>query len=242
MSAQLWLMAKLWVLGMAGVLSLLLLPLPERLAGIPHIRYLMLVQPTVLLSAAVLGGTQAAARVGLRAPYLTAACARGSGIGVWPSLGPAVLGGVADGVALPFMRGMWGPFLPQQLLAIPAPPMAVRLLYGGITEEVLMRWGLMSGLLWLTARAAPGAARPPAAKAVGAAAVSTLLFAAGHLPMASVHDVPLTVAVVSYVVCANSFVGAVAAFLFWRWGLEAAMGAHVVTHLVMEMVGACLWA
>ncbi|MGB3515499.1 MAG: hypothetical protein WBA43_03530, partial [Elainellaceae cyanobacterium] len=68
---RLQLFGLLWLSGMAGVMSLALLPLPSLPEGAPPaavVRLLMLVQPTVLLSVAVLIGVLLTPRLGLMAP------------------------------------------------------------------------------------------------------------------------------------------------------------------------------
>ena len=58
------------------------------------------------------------------------------------------------------------------------------------------------------------------------------MFGAGHLPAASVLIGTLTVNIVVFVVVANSVFGILFGYLFWRYGLEAAMIAHATAHLV----------
>ena len=62
-------------------------------------------------------------------------------------------------------------------------PLLTKLLYGGITEEILTRWGLVSALCvdWMAYQRASGSSLEPLFWI--AIAASALLFAAGHLPM-----------------------------------------------------------
>jgi membrane protease YdiL (CAAX protease family) len=41
------------------------------------------------------------------------------------------------------------------------------------------------------------------------------------------------VAIVSYVVVANSVFGLIAGYLYWKKGLEAAVIAHMLTHVIL---------
>lgn len=112
-------------------------------------------------------------------------------------------------------------------------PLPVRLLYGGISEEVLVRWGLMTGCLWALWRAAQRGKGAPRTGLVGAAIVaSALLFGAGHLPAAAAWAPNLDATVVAYVVLGNAAFGVVAGYLFWKHGLESAMLAHLAAHLL----------
>jgi len=63
--------------------------------------------------------------------------------------------------------------------------------------------------------------------------ISSVVFGLGHLPMAAALGVDFTVAIVSYVVVANSVFGLIAGYLYWRKGLEAAVIAHMLTHVIL---------
>lgn len=109
------------------------------------------------------------------------------------------------------------------------------LLYGGLTEEVMLRWGLMSLLAWLGWRFIQRRQGQPRAwlmwAAVGAAA---LLFGIGHLPATSLaYD--LTPFVVVRALLLNGVFGLIAGWLFWRRSLESAMAAHVTYHIVLTI-------
>jgi hypothetical protein len=244
----------LWIAGFAGSLSLLLLDLsvifdalpmtPEERAGLPSpavLKLISLIQPLVLMTAAVLAGVLLANRVGLHAPAAEAAALDESVTGkLRPQILPGVLGGVATGFALVLVWVIAKPFLSGEFLlraeafnnALPA---AVRFLYGGFTEELLLRWGLMTLLIWAAWRLLQrGDGEPKAVYAIAAIVISAVIFGIGHLPVASVlNGGSLTVPIVIYVVTANSLFGIVAGFLFWLRGLESAMIAHILAHVVM---------
>jgi membrane protease YdiL (CAAX protease family) len=106
-------------------------------------------------------------------------------------------------------------------------------LYGGITEELLLRWGLMTALAWLAWRFLQQRRGPVRAGVVRlATAVSALMFAAGHLPAASVLLGSMDVAVVAFVTGVNTAFGLLFGHLSWRHGLESAMIAHALAHAV----------
>ena len=113
-------------------------------------------------------------------------------------------------------------------------PAAVRFLYGGVTEEILLRWGVMTFLVWLLSKIFQRGEGPPRAMWFIVSIVgSALLFGAGHLPLAAALAGGLTLTVVAYVIAANSLFGIVAGILYWRYGLESAVIAHVATHIVL---------
>lgn len=111
------------------------------------------------------------------------------------------------------------------------PALLLGLLYGGVVEEVLLRWGTMSlialGLWRLLAREA---ARPPrwcVAVAVGLAAV---LFAASHLPALAAGSIAPGAGAVLRTLLLNVIAGVAFGVLYARRDLVAAMVAHASTH------------
>lgn len=244
----------LWASGFAGVLSFLLVDLSALIASIPlppgeppvelpHpalLKVVSTIQPTVILTLAVLAGVWLAGRVGLHAPAAEAA-ARGDGF--FPALKlqivPGVLAGLASGVAIVLTWVIAKPFLSAEFVTRAEDfnkfvPHIVRFLYGGLTEELLLRWGVMTLLVWAAWRLLQKGEGPPtAAYFVGAILTSAVLFGVGHLPIASMLSGGLTLPVVIYVITGNSIFGIVAGFLYWKKGLEAAIIAHMSAHLVL---------
>jgi len=243
---------------MAGVLSLLLvditavvmaLPLPE---GTPPpelpppalLKLATILQPAVLTSLAVVIGMWLAPKVGLHAP---AAEAFANARPVMPVLRPQIVPGVVAGLACGIgIIGVWviaQSFLTDEFIRRAEEfnkfiPHAVRILYGGFTEEILLRWGLMTFLVWIFSRVArrsdQASDKPPGPSIVIAAIfISAVVFGLGHLPIASALAGGLTVPLVVYVATANALFGIVAGFLYWRRGLEAAMLAHMCAHVVL---------
>jgi membrane protease YdiL (CAAX protease family) len=106
--------------------------------------------------------------------------------------------------------------------------------YGGITEEVLLRWGIMSGiaglLAWLFARNST----PANWIYWSAILIAALLFGLGHLP-ATAQLFGLTPFVIVRAIVLNGIFGVVAGWLFWR-RLEAAMIAHMTFHLIVTLL------
>ncbi|MGG6293618.1 CPBP family intramembrane glutamic endopeptidase [Leptolyngbya sp. AN02str] len=241
-NSRLRLFGLLWLAGMAGVISLALLPLPSLPEGAPPaavVRLLVLVQPAVLVSVAVLIGVLLAHRLELMAPG-TEALAEGRS---WrkamvPQLLPGVAGGLISGALMTVITLLSRPLLPPAFEAAEPTPLLVRFLYGGITEEILIRWGLMTLLLWLGWRFGQHRQGKPQTRwVVVAIAVSSLMFAAGHLPAAIALGLPLTPVLVGYLLIQNALFAGVAGYLFWRYGLETAMIAHLIVHAVLALIG-----
>ncbi|OYR58478.1 hypothetical protein DJ70_03035 [Halorubrum halodurans] len=128
-----------------------------------------------------------------------------------------------------------------------APSIPVRLLYGGITEEILLRWGVMAPIAFVLWRvraavggghdAGTGTGTPSAATTWVAIVASAVLFGLGHLP-ALASSVELSAALVVRTVLLNGVVGVALGWLFWRRSLEAAMVAHAAFHVALLAVSA----
>ncbi|MDB4285579.1 CPBP family intramembrane metalloprotease [bacterium] len=229
---------------MLGVIAVTITLLPRLLEGqaLPMplwvVCLLSLGQSAVLVALAVLAGMALAPMVGLHAPVFGAAIMqRPLGPALRPQLVPGLIAGLLGGG---FLYSAWR-YAPSVLAEVPerlSLPLFARVLYGGITEELLLRWGLMTVLVWLAwlflqrRRGVPG----PGAIWL-AITVSALLFGAGHLPAAVALVGALNASAVVWVVGVNTAFGLLFGYLFWRRGLEAAMIAHALTHVVHYLVG-----
>jgi len=246
------LFAILWIAGMAGVLSFLLVDLSALLANLPDaaragipfspfvLKLLSTIQTTVLLSMAILVGLLLAHRVGLSSPAAEALAARGNLVAALkPQIVPALIGGLAGGLAISLAWLLWKPFLPPTFATRAEQlnrslPLPTRVLYGGITEELLLRWGVMTLLAWLAWRLfQKGKGKPRAVWFVSAIIISSVVFGFGHLPLVRALGVNFSVAIVGYIVVANSLLGFIAGYLYWKRGLEAAIIAHMLAHVVI---------
>lgn len=238
----------LWLVGMIGVLSTLwiVVPIPAEKLPLPLIavKLLNLISPTLLLSIAVLVGVNLASKVGLSAPF-TEALASGSQApisAIKPQVIPGLVGGIFGGVALSTLYFLWRSSLPIDFVAQAEAlskntPLLTRILYGGITEEILMRWGFMSILVWAAWRVLQKAQGSPDAMYVALAiGISAIVFGLGHLPLAFTLSSQATASLVAYIIVGNAFFGLIAGYLYWQKGLEAAIIAHVTVHLAMTII------
>ncbi|WP_085316591.1 CPBP family intramembrane glutamic endopeptidase [Derxia lacustris] len=234
-----------WLAGLPGVLALALLVLPALIAGKPPALPPWLVlagatlQSSVLLAVAAAVGARFSGRLGLSAPLLAALIERRPlGDALRPQLLPALAGGLAGA----FLFWLYLRFLPPELArlqdALPL-PLAARLLYGGITEELLLRWGLMTLLAWALWRGLQRGVGQPAPGVMWAAIViGALVFGLGHLPVLARLAGPLALPAMLHVLLFNAAFGVIAGWLYWRHGLEAAVLAHALTHLLAVTVPA----
>jgi hypothetical protein len=190
------------------------------------------VQSTLLVLAAAFIGATVAPTVGLSAPAVSA-LARGGKVleALRPQLVPGLAGGCIGAAVIVGFHAL----APEPLRAVQpdAPlPLAVRVLYGGITEEVLVRWGLMSVIAWVGWKCLQRDRPQPSPGVIWVAIVlSALAFGLSHLPSVAPSLPALSASVVAYVTVGNALFGGVAGDLFWRYGLEAAIVAHASAHV-----------
>lgn len=169
-TARTKLFAILWLAGMAGVLSVLLIDLSAVLANLPAsaelempfhpviIKLLSIVQTAILLSIAIFIGFRLAPFVGLSAPAAEA-LARGNSFisALKPQVLPGLIAGFIAGVVILSSYLLFRPILPPVFVTRAerlnsSMPLLTRLLYGGIAEELLLRWGLLTLLAWIAWR------------------------------------------------------------------------------------------
>lgn len=243
----------LWAAGMAGVLSFLLVDLEALISMVPVpdgqkpemppwfvLKLASLIQPAVLTTAAVFLGLWLAPKVGLHAPASEALAERQN---FWaalrPQILPGVIAGLLSGAAITAIWLIARPSMTEQFIARAEGfnkmmPAAVRFLYGGLTEELLLRWGVMTLLVWVIWRLLGKKVKRPAVwMFIASIFASALLFGIGHLPIASMLAGGLTLPITIYVIAANSLFGIVAGLLYWNRGLESAMIGHIFTHVML---------
>lgn len=223
-------------LGLVGVAGLMLMPPPVDLAArlpewSPWARQgLLALNPALLVIAAAILGATLAHRTGLRS--LAAGTAARAGWGM--VLATSAAAGLALGVALAAVDALLLDRMGdagQRLAAPPAPGVAAAagaMLYGGLAEEVMLRWGVMSLAAWGLSVATRR--HHPSLAMAGAVVIAAGLFAAGHLPALAAQAEP-TLPLVARTLLLNGVAGLCYGWLFWRHHLEAAMTAHAATHL-----------
>jgi membrane protease YdiL (CAAX protease family) len=210
---------------------------------------LQVLQNAIMFAVVILVGLLAANRVGLGLPILEARL-QGESVGekVKAILLPSILLGVIGSVlvialdSLVFMPklmtelGNKAASLNQEALKPAAWKGLLASFYGGIAEEVLLRLGLMSILVWLgrfISKTEDG--RPTLAVLWTANILAAVLFGLGHLP-ATAALFPITPLVVMRAIVLNGFVGIVAGYLYFKHGLEAAMLSHFSADIVLHVI------
>lgn len=247
----------LFLVGMLGVVALAVQTVPtlRESPGLGELSYPVLlvlasVNSAILLAVFAVVGAFAAPRVGLQSNLFAWATGtgpdwaavrgslgRGAGIGA----GLFLLTAALDLAFAPFLAFDGGATLTAaeslRALYLSVP---MRLLYGGVTEELLLRWGVMAPIAWLGWRIRGRSENEPNASTMWAAILlSALLFGVGHLPsLASTYD--LTLLLVVRTVLLNTIAGAGFGWLFWQDSLETAMVSHIAFHVTLVAVSTVL--
>jgi membrane protease YdiL (CAAX protease family) len=147
--------------------------------------------------------------------------------------------GLSTAVLVLGLDWLMTPLLPKALQSQAATPKfyaIAGIFHGGLTEEILMRWGLMSFLVWALWKIFKRGTNLPSRWIYQAAIlIAALLFGLGHLP-ATAALVPLTPFLIGRAVLLNGIVGIGYGWLFWQYSLEAAMIAHISFHVLSAIV------
>ncbi|WP_194775376.1 CPBP family intramembrane glutamic endopeptidase [Pararhodonellum marinum] len=234
----------LFFLGMLGMLSMLTvdIPLPDEILSVLgdqftpfQIKLLILINPTIILIVAVLVGTLLYQKVNLSVPIIEKFLGiKEDTIQIPQIILYGVSGGILTGMALSIL-GLLKLISPSEFELLSGQlhlTLAARFLYGGITEEIFMRFGLMTLLVWLTAKLSKGL--KPIVYWIGII-LSSLIFAVGHFPVVFQTVGNPSIVMISYVLLGNTIGGLVFGWLYWKKGLESAFLAHIFAHVVMVL-------
>ena len=240
--------AVLAVAGLVGVCCLLAVQarqgaFPSDLGGVAAAVGRSLLVNGTLVGASVLVGLRLGDVVGLGAPRLRAWLTGDDPPVSDGWLVPAVAVGLGVAVVLAALDlAVFAPFTRAALRDASAAavgggrtsPLAGLLVsvYGGVTEELLLRYGLLTGVVWLLGRFVDAS---ESAVVWTAIALTSVAFGVSHLP-ATAAVFELTPVVVARAVVLNGVAGVAFGWLYWRHGLVAAVVAHLGTDLVVKLL------
>lgn len=233
------------VMGLIGTASLLTveIPLPAELETVlkdsfspAQIKLLMLINPAILVLVAVIVGTLLYQKAGLRVPMIE----KWVGINKEPldvagMVKFGVGGGLLAGILVVLVVLLFKPMMLaeyEQLSQSLQATLLARFLYGGITEEILLRFGLMTLLVWIMVKVLKGT--KPAAYWTGIV-LAAVLFAIGHFPAVYGAIENPGMILLTYVIIGNTVGGLIFGWLYWKKGLESAFIAHIFIHVVLVM-------
>lgn len=210
-----------FLLGLPGVLVLpFVLKVPP---GIPPAA--VMANPFTLLVVASVIGAWSSQRTGLSSAILLGSPMRLRGLVL------GMLSGILMGASIALFDHALAPWWAAEgVLSLrenrDAATLALGILYGGLTEEVIFRWGVLSvfalGFLsFLSRRTA----------LIVAAFLSALIFSLAHLPAALLDAEIWSEGLIIRTLLWNGLIGAALAFALIRVGLEAAILTHVGLHI-----------
>lgn len=235
----------LFVLGLMGVMTLLTMEvtLPAETERIiadqftpQQVKWLSLINPAILLIITIVVGTLLHERVNLDTPVIKGIIRKEKIENIRNIIIFGVAGGIIAGLFIVLVGAAYEPFISQEFLKLGEnlqTSLAVRFLYGGITEEILMRFGLMTFFVWLLFKIF----KTLNAKIYWAGILlATILFAIGHFPAVFQAVGSPSAVLLSYIVLGNSIGGIIFGWLYWKRGLESAFIAHIFAHVVMVLI------
>jgi hypothetical protein len=234
------------LIGSAAVLpySLRLLPKDKPLRmSMSKLVLLSILQGAVIFAIVTGVGLVVAHSIGLGAPFIEMAL-----IGSWsaqahiPILSISIIFGVLAGIILLIGDLLFLPYWPEALVDTARKTTLLEnftaSFYGGINEEILVRFFGLSVLVWLFSRVWHTSIGLPTNAVFWVANVlMAILFGIGHLPALKnlVGKISAVMLVRSLVL--NAPIGLMCGWLFWTYGIEAAIVAHFSADIVYHVFG-----
>ena len=204
--------------------------------SLPIIVLISMLQNAVIFFVVTALGIAAAHAVGLGAPYLEALLS-GSVFPTGDGLYSGVAYGALAGAFLLIADMFFLPYWPKPLLEVATqttlPENFLASFYGGINEELLMRFFGLSGLIWLISLFA----RPSVAIFWIVNVVMAIIFGIGHLPALKQAAGTISRIMLARTILLNAPVGLVCGWLFWNYGIESAILAHFAADIVYHVIG-----
>lgn len=109
------------------------------------------------------------------------------------------------------------------------PSWLTKLLYGGIAEEIIVRWGCTTFFLLILSKKFS-----PDKSFIWSVVLSSLLFGLGHIPMAMAAKASMTL--VFLVLFSNFMYGLLFGYAFIKFGLWCAILCHLGAHLFAGII------
>lgn len=232
----------LFTLGLSGIFSLLLVHIPTK--SIPKealqmlsqetLKWLMLINPTILLFASIFLGIFTFNKVGLKVPIIGKLIGFSHDNFHWKEIIIYGIGlGSLAGIIIVLVSYLFKASHPEEFTRLNQDidmHILTKLLYGGITEELLTRFGLMSLFTYLCSLIFKSASNIQYWLGIF---LCSFIFGLGHLPIVfSVIETP-NIILILYIVLGNLLAGVVFGWLYWKKGLESAMIGHMSAHIFM---------
>lgn len=218
---------------------------PEAAAEVPPLWVLILLQGlqyTVILAIAVLIGIYCTRLVGLHSHLIDYVVFHNPKSSSFVSeIKSSLAIGAATTIVILLLNRLMQPLLPEALQVADNAQAnwltsLTAIFYGGITEEILMRWGLMSLFVWVGWKLlGQGVVLPSKKIYQSAILLVAILFGLLHLPMTATIT-PLTPLVIIRALLLNGIAAIAYGWLFWQYSLESAMLAHISFHALTFVI------
>lgn len=232
----------LFFLGIIGISSLLLMPfnysllpkeavveLKERFSEF-QLRIMATLNPLILLVGSIVIGLFVYRKDSSRS-YIQSLFFKDRSYNI--SLGNTVLSGIIYGIVVSIVITILYYFLRENknilILESTSPnlPIITKILYGGITEEIIVRWGWLSLVYVVLLKII----KTEKYSKVFAILISSFLFGLGHLGnILFMGDIDLLF-VITYIVVLNFLIGIPLGYLFLKKNIEASIIAHATFHI-----------
>jgi len=242
MNKKLKLGLTLFVLGLLGVFTMLTVTIP--LDNLPKevvekispqtLKYLVLINPAILLLIAVIIGTLLYDKVGFSVPTISSILKiEQPKIKFIEQIKYGIILGLISGILITLISIIFKSSLPQEFIDLGNKikiTVIARFIYGGFTEELLMRFGFMTLVVWIVSKVTNNLVNSTYWIGI---ILASILFGLGHFPVVF-NTVPNpSITLLTYVLIGNSIAGLFFGWLYWRKGLEAAFIGHIFAHVAM---------
>lgn len=246
MSKKIKLGLSLFFLGLLGVLTMLTITIP--LDSLPKevlekispqtLKYLVLINPTILLLIAVVVGTLLYDKVGFSVPTISSILKiEQPKIIFIEQIKFGILFGLLTGILTTIIGIIFKSSIPQEFIELGNKikiTTIARFGYGGLTEELLMRFGFMTLIVWLIFKLTKNLSNSTYWIGI---ILASILFAVGHFPVVFNAVQNPTISLLTYVLIGNSIAGIFFGWLYWKKGLEAAFIGHIFAHVATMIIG-----
>ena len=233
---------SLFFIGLLGVLTLLSVTIP--LDSLPKevlekispqtLKYLVLINPTILLLIAVVVGTLLYDKVGLCVPTISSILKiEDPKIKFIDQIKSGILFGLVTGILTTTIGLIFKSSIPQEFIEVGNKikvTILARFAYGGLTEELLMRFGFTTLVIWIIFKVNKKLNNVTYWTGI---ILASILFAVGHFPVVFNAVKNPTIELLAYVLIGNSIAGLFFGWLYWKKGLEAAFIGHIFAHVAM---------
>ncbi|HVG41899.1 MAG TPA: CPBP family intramembrane glutamic endopeptidase [Chitinophagaceae bacterium] len=235
--------STIFIMGFIGILTLLTIQIPmdkmpkkmlDKFSS-ETIKLLTLINPTIILIISVVIGTILFDKVHLTVPTLSGIIQKNiTTPQILKQLKSGIKAGAIGGIIIVMITIIFMSYLPDEFKEVGENyklSKAARFLYGGFTEEIIMRFGIMTLFVWIAAKVFGGLAN--GAYIIGIV-IAAMLFAVAHVPLAflALSHTPSS-ALIIYILIANFIAGTIFGWLYWKHGLEAAFVAHMFLHVII---------